>query len=106
MIGARAYYMRNIMHDYPDEKCKEILRHTMDAMSKDSVILIDDMILPNSGTHWHAAQLDMAMMSTVSVMERSEKQWRALLDSAGLKIAKVYTYTEELRDSIICAVPK
>ena len=106
MLGARAYYMRNIMHDYPDDKCKDILHHTMSAMSEDSVILIDEMILPNVGTHWQAAQLDIAMMSTVSAMERSEKQWYSLLDSAGLKIVKIYTYTEELRDSIICAVPK
>ena len=98
--------MRNIMHDYPDAKCKELLRLTMDAMGKDSVILIDDMILPNQGIHWQAAQLDMAMMASVAAMERSEKQWYALLDSAGLKVVTIYRYTEELSDSVIVAVPK
>ena len=47
------YYLRNVMHDYPDYKCAIILRQIMDVMDKDSVILIDEMVLPNKGAHWH-----------------------------------------------------
>ena len=39
--------MRNIMHDYLDPKCIEILQNIKTAMTEDSVILIDDMMLPN-----------------------------------------------------------
>lgn len=46
--------MRNIIHDYPDEKAAVILRNTAAALSPDSLILIDDMVLPNSGVHLHA----------------------------------------------------
>ncbi|KAL9105649.1 MAG: hypothetical protein Q9187_008674, partial [Circinaria calcarea] len=104
--GARAYYMRNIMHDYPDEKCIAILHNIMAAMDKDSVILIDDMILPNEKAPWRATQLDLLVMSALAAMERSEKQWYSLMEAAGLKIVKIWTYTEELRDSIIMAIPK
>ena len=105
-IGARAYYMRNVMHDYPDVKCKQILRLIMDAMDKDSVILIDEMILPNKGVNWQQAQLDLMVMSVMSAIERSEKEWYALLDDAGLKVKKIVRYTEALHDSIVVAVPK
>lgn len=44
--GARAYYLRNIMHDWPDDKCVIILQQIMKAMNKKSVILIDDMVIP------------------------------------------------------------
>lgn len=98
--------MRNVLHDYPDARCVKLLHKTMAAMSKDSVILIDEMILPNTGTHWQAAQLDISMMSSLAAMERSEEQWYTLLNLAGLKIQKIYTYTEELRDSIIVAIPR
>ena len=104
--GASFYYLRNVLHDYPDEKCIVLLHNTMAAMSKVSRILIDEMILPNVGTNWQAAQLDIGMMSSLAAMERSENQWRALLDSAGMLIEEVYTYTEELRDSVIVVVPK
>ena len=41
------------MHDYPDYKFAIILWPIMDVMDKDSVILIDEMVLPNKGAHWH-----------------------------------------------------
>ena len=54
--GARAYYLCNILHDYPDFKCITLLKNTIAAMDKSSVIIIDDMTIPNTGAHWHATQ--------------------------------------------------
>ena len=75
-------------------------------MSGESLILIDDMVLPNSGVHWQATQQDITMMSALGSMERTKEQWYALIDSAGLQISKIYTYTLSLQDSIIVAIPK
>lgn len=97
--------MRNIMHGWPYEKCIQILHNTMSAMTERSVILIDDIVIPNSGAHWSATQLDMTMLSVMASLERSENQWHALLESAGLKIGKIYPYNGETQDSIIVAVP-
>lgn len=96
--------MRNILHDYPDKQCRTILQNTIAAMGKGSVILVDDMVLPNSGIHWQATQLDMAMMTGMAAGERTKEQWYALLESVGLKINKIWTYTTSLQDSIIEAV--
>jgi demethylsterigmatocystin 6-O-methyltransferase len=103
--GAKIFYMRNVIHDHPDEKALVILRNIKDALGPDSVILIDDMVVPNSGAHWHATQLDITMMSVLASLERTEEQWYALMEKAGLKINKIYTYTTSLRDSIIECVP-
>ena len=78
----------------------------MDIMDKDSVIPIDEMVLPNKGAHWHQIQVDLLMMAWFAAMERTERQWYSMLDAAGLKVKQIYTYTPELRDSIIVAVPK
>lgn len=104
VTDARAYYLRNILHDYPDEKCIEILHRTIDAMGAHSLILIDDMVLPKVGAHWHATELDLTMMSTLASMERSEIEWRNLLERAGLQIQTIESYTEDTRDSIIVAI--
>ena len=77
----------------------------MSAMDKDSVILLDEMVLPDVGAHWQAVQLDILMMSAVAAVERTRKQWYALLEAAGLKVVKIVTYTALLKDSIIVAVP-
>ncbi|KAJ5106317.1 hypothetical protein N7456_002992 [Penicillium angulare] len=103
--GAKFYYLRNIFHDWPDDKAKIILKHTIDALADDSLILIDDMVLPNAGVHWQAAQLDILMMTTLAARERTQDQWYHLLESAGLKVNSIHTYTSSLKDSIIEVVP-
>ena len=96
--------MRNVLHNHPDSSCQIILRQTVGAMDKDSMILIDEMVLPDTGAHWEATQLDIWMMASLNAMERTKKQWCTLLESVGLKMKKIYTYTDLLKDSIIVAV--
>ncbi|KAF7924948.1 uncharacterized protein EAE98_007036 [Botrytis deweyae] len=103
---AKFYYLRNILHDWPDDKAVIILRNLIPALGPDSRILIDDMVLPNENVHWQAAQLDLTMMSALGSKERTEEQWRSLIDAAGLKILKIIPYTMPLNDSIIMVVPK
>lgn len=99
--GARAYYMRNIMHDYPDDKCMTILGNMREAMAADSVIMIDDMVLPSEGQNHMQCYLDLIMLTALAGMERSRKQWQALIDKAGLTIQRIHAYTPDLQDSVI-----
>jgi demethylsterigmatocystin 6-O-methyltransferase len=93
--------MRNIIYDYPEEKAIRLLKNTAAALGPDSVILIDDMVLPNAGVYWHATQIDMVMIVGLASIERTQDQWNSLVQKAGLKINKMYTYTTSLGDSII-----
>lgn len=97
--------MRGVLHDFPDDKCRFILQNTIGAMDKDSLILIDDMVLPDTNAHWQATQVDLTMMSALASMERTQIQWQALLKSVGLKIIKTYVYTPGLYESVIVTVP-
>lgn len=103
ITGARVYYMRNIIHNWPDDKAIDILRNTRDALGKDpeSAILIDDMVIPDVDAPWQAMQLDMIMMVALAARERTLEQWKQLIAAAGLKIKQIYTYTHSLRDSVI-----
>ncbi|PQE30043.1 hypothetical protein CJF32_00009466 [Rutstroemia sp. NJR-2017a WRK4] len=104
--GAKFYYLRNILHDWPDDKAVGILRNLIPALGPDSRILIDDMVHPNENVHWQAAQMDLTMMAALGSKERTEEQWHALMDTAGLQILSIEPYTTPLGDSIIVAVPK
>ncbi|MCJ1268551.1 hypothetical protein MMC22_008439 [Lobaria immixta] len=101
---AKFYYMRNILHDYPDDKCRTILRNTMMAMGKDSKIIIDEMVLPDSNVSWQATQVDLTMFCRHAAMERTQTQWQTLLDSVGLEIENTYVYTAEVHESVLVAV--
>lgn len=104
--GAKFYYLRNILHDWPDDKAVIILKNLIPALGPDSRILIDDMVLPNEKVHWQATQMDLMMMAALGSKERTNQQWEELIDAAGLKILKITPYTALLNDSIIVAVPK
>ena len=41
---AKSYYLRNIMHNYSDTVCSDILKYSTKAMSSDSVFLLSEKI--------------------------------------------------------------
>ncbi|KAK1138708.1 hypothetical protein N8T08_002057 [Aspergillus melleus] len=61
--GSRVYYMKNILHDWPDEKCKVILEHVLAVMEKGySRLVLEEFFLPNSGAGLLPVLLDMAVV--------------------------------------------
>ncbi|KAH7310721.1 S-adenosyl-L-methionine-dependent methyltransferase [Stachybotrys elegans] len=99
--GARVYYLRNVLHDWPDHKVKEILQNIKAGMSEDSVILIDEMVLPDEGTPWRAAGLDMDMLACLAASERTSEEWNKVIDDAGLVLVKSVQYTVQCNDCIL-----
>ncbi|PSN62806.1 S-adenosyl-L-methionine-dependent methyltransferase [Corynespora cassiicola Philippines] len=91
--GARAYFMRYVMHDWPDEQCRTILRHIRDAMQPGySRILINDCVLAEEKAAWQHISLDIFMMAQISAQERTAEEWIRLIDSCdGLKVAAIHT---------------
>ncbi|WZH48681.1 S-adenosyl-L-methionine-dependent methyltransferase [Fusarium acuminatum] len=89
--GAQDYFMRLILHDWPDAKCATILSHLRDAMVKDrSRLLINETVLRDVGAPWQQTSLDWTMMGMLVNRERTESQWHKLLADAGLKITGIY----------------
>lgn len=61
-IGARVYHLRNIMHDWPDQHCKAILERIIEVMEKGySKIIINEMVMPNTGINLIATQVDVTV---------------------------------------------
>ena len=89
--GARAYYFRNICHDWSDGHCERFLSNTAEAMEKGySRLLIDDYVLPDTGAPVRGSSMDFLMMMYCSGIERSRRQWEVLLGKCGLEIVKIW----------------
>ncbi|RKK72381.1 hypothetical protein BFJ69_g10187 [Fusarium oxysporum] len=89
--GAKTYFMRLILRDWPGAECAIILSHLRDAMAKDySRLLINETILRDVGAPWQLTSLDWTMMGMLVNRERAESQWRQILNDAGLKIIGIY----------------
>ncbi|KIW97559.1 uncharacterized protein Z519_01143 [Cladophialophora bantiana CBS 173.52] len=88
--GARIYFMRRVLHDFPDSKCREILRNQIHGMVKgQSKLLVCETVLPAVGCSGFESLADISR-TTFSSMQRSEKQWTTLLASVGLRVVKIW----------------
>ncbi|MCJ1310540.1 hypothetical protein MMC25_004204 [Agyrium rufum] len=102
--GARAYYMHSVLHDWSDADCRKILHHVADAMEKGySKLLINENVVPDRAADRKITSLDWFMMALASSSERTESEWRALLQSVGLKISGIWT-ADSVVESLIEAV--
>ncbi|KAL4804193.1 S-adenosyl-L-methionine-dependent methyltransferase [Aspergillus unguis] len=100
--GARAYYMHSVLHDWPDELCAKILANLVAAMKPGySKLLVNENVIPDTGAYWETTSLDLIMMQ-IGAAERTERQWHTLLESAGLKITKVWTAQRGVESLIEC----
>lgn len=55
-----------------------------------SKVLIHEMVMPTRGANAFMTHLDLNMMAVLAAMERTEVQWHQLLESAGLRIVKIW----------------
>lgn len=101
--AAKVYFMRLILHDWPDAECTKILSHIKNAMKKGySKLIINETVLRDVGAPWQQTSLDWTMMSMLVSKERTENQWRTLLATAGLKINGIWHKgTESVMEAIL-----
>lgn len=60
-------------------------------MTKDSVLLIQEVEIPETNVPLRAACVDLVMMAMFSALERTREQFRELLESVGLELVKTWT---------------
>lgn len=105
VCGAKFYYLRHVLHDWTDEDCIRILSNIIPAMGPESLILIDEVVLPDSKVPWQVAIMNLSMSACLGGMERSKEDWTNLLGRAGLKMVDVHKYDDVKFHSIVTAVP-
>ena len=88
--NAKAYYLRGILHDWPNSSCLQILSHIRAAMAPDSLLLVNETVTPEKDAPVFATWLDFMMMGCFSALERTHTQWLELLDEAGFDVVKVW----------------
>ncbi|KIJ09826.1 hypothetical protein PAXINDRAFT_86916 [Paxillus involutus ATCC 200175] len=114
--GKDIYYLRNIIHDWPDQESTLILRNVRKALEPHSRVLIHDYVLrqlsrkqaevesatfqvsvapepmlPNFGVgSMHMYQQDMTMFVLFNAKERTLQDSLELSTAAGLKLEKIW----------------
>ncbi|KAI5917917.1 S-adenosyl-L-methionine-dependent methyltransferase [Camillea tinctor] len=102
--GAAAYYFRSVLRNWPDSSCQEILKNIYNAMDDEhSLLLIDELVVPDRHAHRLGTQLDMTMLAMLNGEARSYSHWKELLMASGFAIENVAYYEEEAGEAVIVA---
>jgi len=110
------YYLRNIIHNWPDVQAQQILANVREAMGPKSRLLIHDHVLPHiNQTELEAAQMevapspllpnygagavrtyyqDLTMLFTYNSKERTLDDSVVLASAVGLRLEKVWDMAE------------
>ena len=90
--GGDAYILKNVLHDWADDQCIRILRNCRKAMddvkAKGKRVLIAEAIL-TGGQSSMAKWLDLDMLVLAGGRERTEEEFRGLIEGAGLEFSRI-----------------
>jgi orsellinic acid C2-O-methyltransferase len=83
--GGDAYVLAQILHDWPDEKCVEILRNCADAMEYGARLWVIEKVVQDdlASTSLEVALLDLNMLICFGARERTGNEYVHLLETTG-----------------------
>ncbi len=101
--GGNAYILMFVVHNWDDERAIKILKNCHQAMAKDALLLLVEMIMPKGNDPFVGKLVDIqSLILTPGGYERTEEQYRSLLDAAGFKVNNIIS--SQTANSIIEAV--
>ena len=86
--AADVLLMKSVLHDWSDDKCQIILSHCRETMQPSSRLLIIDRVIA-SPTDLVGVFFDLHMQVLAGGRERTEDEFRLLLQKAGLKLNRI-----------------
>jgi cyclopropane fatty-acyl-phospholipid synthase-like methyltransferase len=90
---ADAYLLKSILHDWPDDRCVQILRNCERSLTPGGVVLVVETVLGRPGHEVDAAFSDLNMLVLPGGRERTEQQYGTLFDDAGLRLSRTLDTT-------------
>jgi O-methyltransferase domain len=91
------YVLSAIIHDWDDERATAILETIRAAALPGARLLIAETVVPLGNEPEGAKWLDLLMLVLAGGRERTEPEWRALLERAGLEPVRVHDGLIEAR---------
>jgi hypothetical protein len=92
--GADVYMLKHFLHGYQDEDAVTVLRNCRSVIPQNGSLLVIEFVLPPLVSRADV-QLEGRLMSDLNMLavtggkERSEREWRTLLEAAGFNLARV-----------------
>jgi hypothetical protein len=101
--GGDLYLLKSVLHNWDDSDVVGILRNCRQAMAEGARLLVIERVVPEGNGPSEAKLFDINMLVTVGGQERTEQEYRTLLDLAGFTLSRVIPTASPL--SLLEAVP-
>ncbi len=87
---ANLYLLKNIIHNWDDEKSAKLLQNIRKTMGAGGRLLIIEMVVPPGNAPSLAKLLDIQMMATMQGgKERTGKEFQTLLEQSGFTLTRI-----------------
>ena len=80
------HLLAQILHDWDDERAVAILRNCRRSIAEDGCLLVVEQVLPEGDEPSYAKLLDPIMLVLLGGKERTESEWRTLLQQGGFEL--------------------
>lgn len=101
--GGDGYMMKHIIHDWDDGRSIQILKNCRSSMTREGRVLIIETVIQPGNQPDFFKLMDLAMLTLVGGRERTEEEFRSLLEQAGFRLGRVVPTQSPLR--VIEGVP-
>jgi hypothetical protein len=96
-IGADAYILSGVIHDWDDTSSIAILKNCRNAMGENGRVLVVEMIVPETQEPSFSALLDLNMLVMSRGRERTASEFRNLFQAAGLEVVRIASSLSPLK---------
>jgi SAM-dependent methyltransferase len=88
--GGDACVLKQVLHDWQDDKAVNILANCREALVPGGKVLIIEMVVPESDEASVAKLSDIEMLVVTGGRERTLREYESLLERAGLRYLRAY----------------
>jgi C-methyltransferase len=87
--GGDLYVMKNIIHDWPDDRARQILKTVRAAIRDGATLLLVECVIPPHDRDFVAKWMDLGMLVDNTGRERTADEYRDLLHQIGFHMIRI-----------------
>ena len=87
--GADLHLLKQIVHDWDDQRATRVLQNCHRALAQAGKLLLVEMVVPPDNRPSPAQAMDLNMLVILGGRERTEEEYRHLLQATGFRLERV-----------------
>ena len=87
--GGDLYVLKNIVHDWPDDRAQQLLKTVRAATRDGATLLLVECVIPPHDRDFVAKWSDLGMLVGNTGRERTADEYRDLLHQIGFRMTRV-----------------